>query len=197
MAKIAKSRAMRKALTPPEARLWLALRPLRAQGHHFRRQHPFHGYFLDFVCLSRGLVVEVDGTSHEHRAEWDARRDAALLAHGLRTLRIPAIDVRDHLTEVMEMIVRELDTAPTRSLLPVPGRETERLPSLPPPAGEGRPRSGRVGAAPYPLFASKSARAASMRSTFASAQVHTPQKASASVRPRSVRRYSTLGGITG
>ena len=97
---------MRKALTPPEARLWLALRPLRAQGYHFRRQHPFHGYFLDFVCLSRGLVIEVDGASHEHRADWDRRRDAALLAHGLRTLRIPAVDVRDHLTEVMEMIER-------------------------------------------------------------------------------------------
>jgi very-short-patch-repair endonuclease len=125
MAKIAKSRAMRKALTPPEARLWLALRPLRAQGFHFRRQHPFHGYFLDFVCLSRGLAVEVDGASHEHRAEWDARRDAVLLANGLRTLRIPAVDVRDHLTEVMEMIVRELEAAPTRSLRDPPPRSGE------------------------------------------------------------------------
>lgn len=125
MAKIAKSRAMRKALTPPEARLWLALRPLRAQGYHFRRQHPFHGYFLDFVCLSRGLVVEVDGASHEHRAEWDRQRDAALLANGLRTLRIPAVEIRDHLTEIMEMIVRELEAAPTRSLRDHPPRSGE------------------------------------------------------------------------
>ncbi|KQS54063.1 hypothetical protein ASG17_14055 [Brevundimonas sp. Leaf363] len=125
MAVIATSRRMRTTMSPPEARLWLALRPLRAQGFHVRRQHPFHGYFLDFVCMSRGLVIEVDGASHEHRAEWDQQRDAALARHGLRTIRIPAIDVRDHLTEVMEMIVRELEAAPTRSLRDHPPRSGE------------------------------------------------------------------------
>ena len=36
-----------------------------------------------------------------------------------------------------------------------------------------------------------------MRSRWASAQVHTPQKASLRLWPMSVRRYSTFGGMTG
>jgi very-short-patch-repair endonuclease len=126
MARIAKARAMRKSMSPPEARLWLSLRRLRAQGFHFRRQHPLLGYYLDFVCLSRGLVVEVDGGSHEGRSDWDRRRDDALLQVGLKTLRIPAVEVRDHLPEVLDFIIRELQAAaPTRPLRGHPPRSGE------------------------------------------------------------------------
>lgn len=126
MARIAKAREMRKTMTPPEARLWVALRGLRQQGFHFRRQHPLRGYYLDFVCLSRGLVVEVDGGSHEGRGERDAERDAALMWVGLRTIRIAAVDVRDRLPEVMDFILRELDrAAPTRPLRGPPPRDGE------------------------------------------------------------------------
>ncbi|WP_296176018.1 DUF559 domain-containing protein [uncultured Brevundimonas sp.] len=62
MAIIAKARAMRKALTPPEARLWVQLKLLRTRGFHFRRQTPLRGYILDFVCFDRRLVVEVDAS---------------------------------------------------------------------------------------------------------------------------------------
>jgi len=126
MAKIAKARAMRKAMSPPEARLWLALRDLRKQGFHFRRQHPLLGYYVDFICLRRGLAVEVDGGSHEGRGDWDARRDAALAHHGVKTLRIAASDVRDRLPDVMDFILRELmAAAPTRPLRGHPPRGGE------------------------------------------------------------------------
>lgn len=124
MAKIAKARAMRKAMSPPEARLWLALRDLQKQGFHFRRQHPLLGYYLDFVCLGRGLAVEVDGGSHEGRGDWDARRDAALAHHGVKTLRIAAADVRDRLPDAIDFILRELmAAAPTRPLRDHPPRD--------------------------------------------------------------------------
>ena len=48
MAVIAKAREMRKAMTPAEARPWVALRSLRSEGLHFRKQAPFRGYYLDF-----------------------------------------------------------------------------------------------------------------------------------------------------
>ena len=128
MATIAKARAMRKAMSPPEARLWVALRLLRKAGYQFRRQHPLRSYFLDFVCLNRRIIVEVDGSSHEGRGGWDATRDAAMARLGFKTLRIPAIDVRDRLGDVVDWIVRELKAAPTR--LPQ-GRQP------PSPVGEG------------------------------------------------------------
>ena len=114
MATIARARAMRQAMNPPEARLWVALRPLRKAGCQFRRQHPLRGYFLDFVCLDRRLIVEVDGMSHAGRGVRDAERDAAMARLGFKTLRVPAIDVRDRLGDVVDWIVRELEAAPTR-----------------------------------------------------------------------------------
>ena len=126
MATIAKARGMRKAMSPPEARLWASLKLLRKQGFHFRRQHPLRGYFLDFVCLSRGLIVEVDGAGHEHTPDWDRRRDAAMAELGLKTLRIPAASVRDQLHDVLDFIVRELEAAaPTRPLRGHPPRSGE------------------------------------------------------------------------
>ncbi len=92
---------MRKALTPPEARLWVCLKRLRAHGYHFRRQAPFRGYFLDFVCNSRRLVIEVDGVSHACRLDHDTVRDAVLAREGFRTIRFSNASVRDHLDEVM------------------------------------------------------------------------------------------------
>ena len=113
-------------MSPPEARLWACLKLLRREGFHFRRQHPLRGYFLDFVCLSRGIVVEVDGASHEHTVEWDRRRDAAMVDLGLKTLRISATSIRDRLPDVVDFIVRELTAAaPTRPLRGHPPRAGE------------------------------------------------------------------------
>ena len=101
---------MRKSLTPQEARLWLYLRDLRPQGYHFRRQTPFRGYFLDFVCFSRRLVVEVDGGGHneEAQAQHDRVRDAVFRRHGFHTLRVSNADINTNLAGVLDTILRLL-----------------------------------------------------------------------------------------
>lgn len=48
-----------------EVRPWGRLRALKADGFHFRRQAPLLGYYPDFLCLSRRLIVEVDAPHHE------------------------------------------------------------------------------------------------------------------------------------
>jgi very-short-patch-repair endonuclease len=79
----------------PEVLLWKAIRGRKVDGLHFRRQHPMGPYVLDFYCGARKLAVEVDGQSHGFgdRPDRDERRDAWLLAQGVRTLRIPAAAV--------------------------------------------------------------------------------------------------------
>ena len=101
---IEKARAMRKAMTPPELRLWKCLRRLRAEGLHFRRQSPFRGYFLDFVCHRSRLVIEVDGRTHEHRVDHDQTRDAVLLREGYRTMRFSNEAVLTCLPSVVKAI---------------------------------------------------------------------------------------------
>jgi len=118
---------MRKALTPPEARLWVQLKLLRTQGFHFRRQAPFRGYYLDFVCFDRRLVIEVDGVTHtvEARANRDKMRDAVLAGEGFTTLRFDNAAVRDDLDGVMGGIMGALEAPPTRSLRDHPPHEGE------------------------------------------------------------------------
>ena len=109
-----RAREFRKNLTPQEGRLWSQLRPLRAEGFHFRRQAPFLGYYLDFVCFSRRLVVEVDGGGHaeDPQAAHDAVRDAVLRREGFRTLRFWNSDINTNLIGVMEDILRALRSSP-------------------------------------------------------------------------------------
>ncbi len=111
--RIARARGLRKSLTPQEARLWLYLRDLRPRGHHFRRQAPFRGYFLDFVCFGHRLVVQVDGGGHneEGQAGHDRIRDAVLQRHGFHTLRISNGDVNTNMAGVMDAILGALANA--------------------------------------------------------------------------------------
>jgi very-short-patch-repair endonuclease len=110
---------MRKAMTPPEARLSVGLKALRREGYHFRRQAPVRGYFLDFVCFSHRLIIEVDGASHEaeERAQKDRIRDAVFAEEGFMTLRFDNAAIRDNLGDGVEFVRRTLVTHPTRSPL--------------------------------------------------------------------------------
>ena len=130
MGAIAKARHLRKSMTPAEARLWVRLRQLRSEGLHFRRQHPVRGYILDFVCLDRGFIVEVDGGSHldEDRARKDRVRDAVLNREGFLTMRVSNGDVKERVDEILRDVRMRCLALPTRSSLRA---------DHPPPAGEG------------------------------------------------------------
>ena len=57
-------RKLRLKMTDAERALWQALRYQQMSGVKFRRQHPFADFILDFVCLEKMLVIEVDGGQH-------------------------------------------------------------------------------------------------------------------------------------
>jgi very-short-patch-repair endonuclease len=91
--KAARSRQLRAESTWPEKIVWGMLRSGRLGGLKFRRQHPIGPYTVDFFCHEIGLVVEVDGASHEDRAEEDRQRTAYLEHQGLRVFRVTNADV--------------------------------------------------------------------------------------------------------
>jgi len=94
-ATVAKARALRRAMSPPEARLWQILRT-RPAGLKFRHQHPAGPYVFDFYCASAKLGIEIDGIAHEmgDNPARDERRDLWLRDRGYRVLRIPASELR-------------------------------------------------------------------------------------------------------
>lgn len=53
-------RGLRNAPTDAERALWQQLRGKQIDNAKFRRQHPFENYILDFACLERKIVVELE-----------------------------------------------------------------------------------------------------------------------------------------
>jgi len=72
------ARRLRRNATIPERMLWNRLRGGRLGGLKFRRQQPIGPYIVDFFCHEVGLVVEVDGRSHDERGKEDSQREAIL-----------------------------------------------------------------------------------------------------------------------
>ena len=105
---VIRARQLRREPTPPEFRLWQALRT-RPAGLKFRRQHPFDRCTLDFFCAAIRLAVEVDGDSHAMggNPERDARRDAWLRSQGIQVIRFDARDVMNDIDAVIRAIVAE------------------------------------------------------------------------------------------
>ena len=106
---IATSRAkqLRRTLTPPECRLWLAIKAKKLNGLHFRKQVAIGPYIADFYCHAARLVVEVDGSHHDPIA--DHRRNTWMEGQGIRVVRFAASDVRDHLEHVLTDIRRKCE----------------------------------------------------------------------------------------
>lgn len=107
------ARRLSKTMTEAEQALWRRLRG-RQLGVKFRRQHPFGRYVLDFVCLERMLVIEVDGSQHVDAAIQDAARTRDLERAGFRVLRFWNNEVLTEMEAALERIWRELEASSSR-----------------------------------------------------------------------------------
>jgi adenine-specific DNA-methyltransferase len=90
-----------------ERRVWSRLRRKQLSGHKFRRQLSIGPYFVDFVCLSSRLVVEIDGPFHDE--EPDAKKTAYLESQGFRVARFSVADVDDSIEDVIAGIFQHLE----------------------------------------------------------------------------------------
>ena len=68
------ARTLRSSPTEAERVLWYRLRRRRVGGFRFRRQVPIGRYICDFVCPQARLVIELDGSQHFKRSDYDDRR---------------------------------------------------------------------------------------------------------------------------
>ena len=103
---VKRARQLRRRMSLPEVLLWQALQR-RPEGHKFRRQFPVEQITVDFACLERRLIIEVDGEGHGFgdQPRRDAARDAMLGRHGFRVMRIAARDVLKDMDAVLRHIV--------------------------------------------------------------------------------------------
>ena len=99
------AKQLRRSHTEAEKALWKHLRSKGLSGLKFRRQQPIGAYIVDFVCLEKKLIIEVDGGQHSNSEE-DRRRDAWLQGEGYAVLRFWNNEVLGNLEGVMEVIWR-------------------------------------------------------------------------------------------
>ena len=103
--------------TTAEAVLWEKLRN-RNEGYKFRRQHIIDCFIADFVCLQKGLVIEIDGLYHNlpDQQVSDAERTQALNQLGFDVLRFTNNEVLYHLSDITEKILTYLKAATDKKL---------------------------------------------------------------------------------
>jgi len=109
MAATERCRRLRRTATDAERLLWRHLRDRRLAGAKFRRQHPMGRYVVDFFCLERALVIEVDGGQHAVQVERDQLRDAWLRSQGCRVVRFWNNEVIDNLEGALSRILEVLE----------------------------------------------------------------------------------------
>lgn len=97
-------RHLRRNMTDAERLLWGHLRLKQMDGRKFRRQHPIGNYVLDFVCVEKGLAVELDGGQHAENHDADAARDSWLKQQGITVLRFWNHDVLQDIETVKSVI---------------------------------------------------------------------------------------------
>ena len=117
-------RALRNTPTEAEHLLWQRLRGRQIEGCKFRRQHPYNDFILDFVCLERGVIVELDGSQHADAQEYDATRTSRPEAAGFSLLRFWNNEVLENPDGVAEAIRQSLELRATHPhpTLPLKGR---------------------------------------------------------------------------
>jgi methylmalonyl-CoA mutase len=107
----------RKEGTIAEDVLWDKLRN-KKEGYKFRRQHIIGSFIADFVCLGKGLVIEVDGNYHQlpEIKISDEERTSALSKLGFRVLRFTNDEITYELDKVVEKIHDTLRDLPNKEI---------------------------------------------------------------------------------
>jgi very-short-patch-repair endonuclease len=106
-----RARDLRKNQTNPERLLWRHLRRRQIADFKFRRQHSIGPFICDFACVEASVIVELDGSQHVDRSDYDRRRDAFLPSKEFRVLRFWNSDVLSRTEAVLETIYEALHRA--------------------------------------------------------------------------------------
>jgi very-short-patch-repair endonuclease len=113
-------------MTDAERLLWRHLRNRELGGWKFRRQYPVGPFIVDFICVEKNVVIEVDGGQHAENEAMDLQRSAYLHKMGYRVLRFWNNEVLQEIEAVLTAIFAIL----------AHGKQNSPSPQPSPPLGE-------------------------------------------------------------
>jgi very-short-patch-repair endonuclease len=100
------SKKMSREMTFAEKLIWFnVLSKKQLAGYKFVKQKIVFSYILDFYCSELLCAIEVDGSSHDQKIEYDRKRDLFLKTQGITTIRISNVDVLNNLEGVRTFLL--------------------------------------------------------------------------------------------
>jgi len=131
-----RAKNLRKAGNLAEVLFWKEVRNKQFKGLDFDRQKIIGNYIVDFYCPNCQAVIEIDGSSHDNKQEYDAKRDTFLQELGLTVIHIGDLDIKKNLAKTMNWLFEhpalELPSAEG-------GKEPPRPADTPPKEGNWEP----------------------------------------------------------
>lgn len=105
---IERAREMRNNSTKGEIKFWSELLRNEISGYQFNRQKPILWYIVDFYCAKLKLVVEIDGSSHDDKEEYDANRDKELQSLNLKVLHYDDLAVLNNFHTIEKDFTKQI-----------------------------------------------------------------------------------------
>ncbi len=99
-----RAKELRKAGNLAEVLFWQQVKNKSFKGMDFDRQKIIGNYIVDFYCPNCQVVIEIDGSSHKNKQEYDTVRDEYLKGLGLEVIHITDIDVKKNIDSVMRFL---------------------------------------------------------------------------------------------
>jgi very-short-patch-repair endonuclease len=97
----ARARELRKAGVLHEALFWNQIKSGKLNKLDFDRQKIIGNYIVDYYCAEKKAIVELDGSSHDGKEDYDKKRDDFFVSLGLSVIHISAVDVLNNMEGVL------------------------------------------------------------------------------------------------
>ncbi|MDP3558159.1 MAG: class I tRNA ligase family protein [Bacteroidota bacterium] len=106
-----RAKELRNNQTNAEVALWQQIKNNQL-GYKFRRQQVIGFNIVDFVCLEKKLIIEVDGEIHNYQKEYDDARTLELEKEGYKVIRFENKRVFSDIDNVVSEIRQHLQVLP-------------------------------------------------------------------------------------
>ena len=97
-----RARALRKAGNYSEVVFWQQVHKNKFHSIDFDRQRIIGNFIVDFYVKTLGLVIEIDGESHNSKEDYDEKREKYLESLGLKIFKTTNLRVLHDLDNVMK-----------------------------------------------------------------------------------------------
>lgn len=97
----ARAKALRKAGILHEALFWNQIKSGKLNGLDFDRQKIIGNYIVDFYCAGKNAIIEIDGSSHDGKEDYDKQRDDFLTSLRLTVIHIGVAEVLNNMEGVI------------------------------------------------------------------------------------------------